>query len=149
MRISFSTTNHIGPGVQTTIKTMVGFITAAMVCLRIVIQIVPQGHSFWGQETGERWLTSISRIAPKVGHHFRRNSRAFIGGKEASREDGKAPGEPSGKSQQRLRWVKKCRSEPQQLGTALCGKALGVPSLDCYWVGSLDFNLLENKGVFH
>ena len=23
------------------------------------------------------------------------------------------------------------------------------PSLDCYWVGSLDFNLLGHQGVFH
>ena len=23
------------------------------------------------------------------------------------------------------------------------------PFLDCYWVGSRDFNLLENNGVFH
>ena len=28
-------------------------------------------------------------------------------------------------------------------------KGFGARLLDCYWVGSLDFNFLGNKGVFH
>ena len=40
-------------------------------------------------------------------------------------------------------------AELRELGASLSKGGRAGHVLDCYWVGSLDFNSLGNKGIFH